>query len=48
MLARSPDRIRNRQISSGTTSTGGFTPETDRKKRLKTNNAVATKNATRE
>jgi hypothetical protein len=41
-LERSPDRIRNRQI----TSTGGFTPETYRKKKLKTNNALATKNAT--
>ena len=41
MLPRS-GRIRNRQ----TTSTGGFTPETFRKKKLKTNNALATKNAT--
>jgi len=41
-LERSSDRIRSRQI----TSTGGFTPETDRKKKLKTNNALATKNAT--
>jgi hypothetical protein len=42
MLQRPSQRIRSRQI----TSTGGFTPETYRKKRLKTNNALATKNAT--
>ena len=47
MLARSPDRIRNRQISSGTTSTGGFTPETYRRKKLKTNKTLAAKSATR-
>ena len=41
-LHRSSDRMRNRQI----TSTGGFVPETYRKKKLKTNNALATKNAT--
>ena len=48
MLPRSPDRIRNRQISSMITSTGGSTPETYRKKKLKANNALAAKNATRE
>ena len=42
MLQRSPDRIRNRQM----TSTGGSTSETYRRKKLKTNNALATKNAT--
>ena len=42
MLQHSPARIRSRQI----TSTGGFTPETYRRKKLKTNNALATKNAT--
>jgi hypothetical protein len=42
MLQHSPDRIRSRQI----TSTGGFAPETYRRKKLKTNNALATKNAT--
>lgn len=41
MLPRS-DRIRNRQI----TSTGGFTPETYPRKKLKKNNALATKNTT--
>jgi hypothetical protein len=41
-LHRSSDRMRNRQI----TSTGGFVPETYRKKKLKKNNALATKNAT--
>jgi hypothetical protein len=46
MLPRSPNRIRNRQISSRITSTGGFTPETYRKKKLKTIDALATKSAT--
>jgi hypothetical protein len=46
MLARSPDRIRNHQIFARQTSTGGFTPETDRKKKLKANNVLAAKNAT--
>jgi hypothetical protein len=44
MLERSSHLIRSRQI----TSTGGFTPETYRKKKLKTNNTVATKNATQD
>ena len=35
MLPRSPDRIRNRQISSGSTSTGESTQETERRKKLK-------------
>jgi hypothetical protein len=35
MLLRSPDRIRNRLISSGTTSTGESTQETERRKKLK-------------
>jgi hypothetical protein len=42
MLQRSSDRIRSRQ----TTSTGGFNPETYPRKKLKTSNALATKNAT--
>ena len=46
MLARSPDRIRNRQISSGATSTGESSQETDRRKKLKTNSTLAKKNAT--
>jgi hypothetical protein len=41
MLPRSPDRIRNRQI----TSSGGFNPETYRRKKLRTNDTLATTNA---
>jgi hypothetical protein len=46
MLVRSPGRTRNREIFSRTTSTGGYTPETDRRKKLKTNSALAAKNGT--
>ena len=45
MLLRPSARIRNRQISSGTTSTGGSTSETVRRKKLKTNDALTAKNA---
>ncbi|MBV9875296.1 MAG: hypothetical protein JO025_11255 [Verrucomicrobia bacterium] len=44
MLDRSSGRIRSRQP----TSTGGFTPETNRRKKLKTTNVLAAKNATQD
>ena len=46
MLARPSDRIRNRRMFSGATSTGGSTPETGRRKKLKKKNAVPTANTT--
>jgi hypothetical protein len=42
MLQHPSDRIHSRQ----TISNGGFTPETYRKKKLKTSSALAAKNAT--
>jgi hypothetical protein len=46
MFVRPQSRTQNREISSRTTSSGGYTPETERKKKLKTNAALARKNAT--
>jgi hypothetical protein len=43
---RPPDRIRYQQKSSRIATAGGFTPETNRRKKRKTNNALAARNAT--